>query len=82
MRDEEWSDDEQFDDDPDDAESETVACPVCRRSVYEDAEKCPHCGEWITPASTAEHRSRTWRWPVLIALLIVMILVAWVGLRR
>ena len=26
-----------------------MACPNCRKAVVEDAQKCPHCGDWITP---------------------------------
>ena len=32
----------------DDAPSETVPCPECGAEVYEDAEQCVSCGEWIT----------------------------------
>lgn len=49
-----WSD--EFDDneypDPDDDEgsedvTETVRCPNCGADVYEDAEQCPRCGEYV-----------------------------------
>ncbi len=26
-----------------------MMCPQCRGVVTEDTQKCPHCGEWITP---------------------------------
>lgn len=32
----------------DDDDEAVVACPNCRAEVYEDAERCPACGEWIT----------------------------------
>ena len=32
----------------DDAPAETVPCPECGAEVYEDAEQCVSCGEWIT----------------------------------
>jgi hypothetical protein len=35
----------------DDEESVVVACPSCGAEVYEEAEQCPACGEWITPSS-------------------------------
>lgn len=75
-------DDAWDDEDLDDGESEEAACPACGRSVYEDADKCPHCGEWITPTGEAQRRSRTWFWPVLVVVLILMMLVAWHGLGR
>jgi predicted RNA-binding Zn-ribbon protein involved in translation (DUF1610 family) len=49
----EWSDDEvDYGDDAwDDDDSHTIACPACGDDVYEDAEQCPHCGEYIIGAS-------------------------------
>ncbi|MCA9100245.1 MAG: zinc-ribbon domain-containing protein, partial [Planctomycetales bacterium] len=29
----------------DDDVVETVACPSCGAEIYEDAERCPHCGD-------------------------------------
>jgi predicted nucleic acid-binding Zn ribbon protein len=80
--DDEWSDDEDFGNDSSDTDAGECPCPACGEPVYEDAEKCPHCGEWITSPGTAERRSRTWLWPILVTILIVLILVAWHGLRR
>lgn len=37
-------DDADGDDDP-----AMMACPNCRKAVVEDAQQCPHCGDWITP---------------------------------
>jgi uncharacterized OB-fold protein len=43
--DDEWDDDEACEEDGAD---ETLAeCPKCGAEVYDDIEKCPHCGEWI-----------------------------------
>ena len=39
--------DEDYENDWDDDQTYTVACPNCGHDVYEDAEKCPHCGEYI-----------------------------------
>ncbi|HUG93037.1 MAG TPA: hypothetical protein VML55_19510 [Planctomycetaceae bacterium] len=45
MHDDEWDDDDW----PDDDESaEVVPCPSCGGDVYEDAEQCPHCGQYVT----------------------------------
>ena len=45
--------DDDFDDPADDPwEEETtdnVTCPVCGADVYEDADQCPSCGEYILP---------------------------------
>jgi uncharacterized paraquat-inducible protein A len=55
----------------DEAESETVLCPECGAAVYEDAAKCPRCGAWIIHESPAAARSRTWLWPLVIALVVL-----------
>lgn len=41
-------DDEFGDDSPEDEFSEEVDCPHCGASIYEDAEQCPICGEYVT----------------------------------
>jgi hypothetical protein len=69
----EWSDDdldedefpgedeaEEFDDD----QAELVECPRCGVDIYEDAEQCPLCGEWITH-DTSAWSGRPWWWVVL-----------------
>lgn len=45
---EEWEypDPDDYDDDDDDAE--TKPCPNCGLDVYEEADRCPHCGEFVT----------------------------------
>jgi hypothetical protein len=34
----------------DDDDVETEACPHCNRPVYEEAEVCPYCGNFISRA--------------------------------
>lgn len=46
-------------DDDDDGEVETVACPSCGVDVYEEAQQCPHCGQYID-ASTLALAGRSW----------------------
>ena len=48
--DEDWDADSEYD--YADEESETVACPECGADVYEDAETCPHCGNFIVHSSS------------------------------
>lgn len=76
LSDEEWPDE----DDPN-AECDVESCPSCGGTVAEGAPKCPHCGEWIIPATQAGRRLRTGWWPLLVGGLILMILVLWHGLR-
>jgi hypothetical protein len=50
---EDWEDPEPDDEDDDDEDNElgSYVCPNCARSIYEDCERCPHCGDYITPRS-------------------------------
>jgi hypothetical protein len=46
---EDWEDPEP--DDEDDAGDDEYFCPSCGANVYEDCERCPSCGDYITPRS-------------------------------
>ncbi len=60
------SDDGSFDDvSADDAALELVPCPRCGNDIYEEAERCNHCGEYIT-RSTSVLAGQPW-WFVLLA---------------
>jgi hypothetical protein len=48
----------------DDGESLTRPCPQCGCDVYEDAERCPLCGEWMTRTRTAWEGRPLW-WIIL-----------------
>jgi len=58
-----------------------IDCPACGKPIHEDADLCPHCGQWMFTESPAAQRSRKWFWPVMVAVLIALILVMWHGLR-
>ncbi|HUY93083.1 MAG TPA: zinc ribbon domain-containing protein [Pirellulales bacterium] len=59
-RDEDFEDDD-FDDDweapepddRDDDELELLPCPACGKLIYEEAEACPYCGEYVTHSTSA-----------------------------
>jgi hypothetical protein len=83
----EWSDDDLDEDefpdedeaeDLDDDQTELVECPRCGVDIYEDAEQCPLCGEWITHGTSA-WAGRPWWWAVLGACGIAAI-IAWLVL--
>ncbi len=59
---------------PDDAEPDEVPCPNCRHLVYEEAEQCPHCGEWVVRRSS----SRGAVWAILAVLVILAFLLSFV----
>ena len=46
---EDWEDPEP--DDEDDAGDDEYFCPSCGANVYEDCDRCPSCGDYITPRS-------------------------------
>ncbi|MBX3396570.1 MAG: hypothetical protein KF841_14505 [Phycisphaerae bacterium] len=68
-----------FDDDDDavnypfseDAESlPEMMCPSCRATVTEDTQKCPACGDWITPVDRRSGSPRRW---IFIAAVVMML---------
>ncbi len=70
---EDWEDPEPDDEDLD--EDDEYVCPNCGASVYEDSERCPACGDYITPqrAGTSALGGR-WVWMTAAALLVLIIL--------
>lgn len=79
LEEDDLKDDEEPDEfDPDDEdESDTRPCPLCGRDVYEDANRCPHCGEYIVPGE-AERARRPW-WVVVAAVLALLGVLSWTG---
>lgn len=74
-----------WDDDPDlplpedmdkfgDDEPAELECPSCGAPVLEDTQKCPACGDWITPSHPSGAFSKKW-WLALAILL--MLLAMW-----
>lgn len=56
-------------------------CPHCREEIYEGAEQCPYCGQYITDAERT-FQSRTWVYWLGIALaLTISILWGFQGCR-
>ncbi len=41
-------------------ESETLPCPSCGVDVYEDTDRCPACGEYITPRWATSSAQPIW----------------------
>ena len=64
----------------DDEENEVLPCPSCGLPVYEDAERCPHCGDWIMPLAAASGRPF---WVRIVGVIVVIaLLLGLVGLIR
>lgn len=51
--DEEWVPDQEDDDD-------TVECPHCHEPVFDQAERCPHCGWYISEEDAPPRRWPAW----------------------
>ncbi|HUU83671.1 MAG TPA: hypothetical protein VM243_09225 [Phycisphaerae bacterium] len=75
-----YDDDEEQDWTPDldeeqDSEADQLPCPSCGAMVYDDTDRCPHCGDWIMPLSaSAGSRSGIW---IVAALLAIIGLLVW-----
>ena len=56
--DNQWQEEEDWDENhwDDDDDAETVPCPECGEEVYEEAEQCPYCGQYIV------HSGRGYVW--------------------
>ena len=68
-------DDDEYPDEPaDDDLTETVSCPQCGAEVYEDALRCPVCGDYVT------HDTSVWSgrpgWWVLLGLVGILATIA------
>ncbi len=65
LEDDEFSADDEYDaDELDDDQTALAECPRCGVDIYEDAEQCPLCGEWITH-NTSAWGGRPWWWVAL-----------------
>ncbi len=49
-----------------------MTCPNCRGTVTEDTQKCPHCGDWITPVDGLHRPIRRRRWMFVAAVMIML----------
>jgi predicted nucleic acid-binding Zn ribbon protein len=79
MDDPEEPDDFDIDHDGDEDSATTEPCPSCGGSVYEDAEICPKCGQYI---SQQDSTSRKPLWIIVTTgVCVAVILVVWVLLR-
>jgi hypothetical protein len=65
-----------YDEDEDDVDDgdETVPCRYCGAAVYEDAERCPRCGNYI---SREDAPSQVPFWVKLTALVCLVVAVGW-----
>ena len=60
--------------DASDPEDDLVPCPQCKKMIYEDAELCPYCDQYVTPFSTANTSRPPWIIITALVLLVIMLL--------
>ncbi|MBU4273539.1 MAG: zinc ribbon domain-containing protein [Planctomycetes bacterium] len=78
--DDRWDEDELDADDWDDQDDEPmVPCPYCRREIFEDSVRCPHCGEYISEEDAPPGR-KPW-WIIIGALLGLVAILVWMTMR-
>ena len=61
-----------------DAEDTTFPCPYCGASIYEDAECCPHCNQYLSAEDAVTNRKPLWVLAVAFALVIAVV---WLSFR-
>jgi len=87
---EDWDGSDEYDayrdydpDDPDtypeglyvDDELPTVPCPRCREDILEDAERCPHCGYYVSREDAPPgKKSGVWVVVMVLALLAALVM--------
>jgi hypothetical protein len=55
----------------------TVPCPYCRRAVFADSPRCPHCGQYISAEDSPPGR-QPW-WIILGVLLCLAAIWVWIA---
>ncbi len=68
LRDEEYPEPDAMDDG-----SATIVCPGCQADVYEDAERCPYCGDDLLAGANAWSGRSVW-WIILGLLGIISVI--------
>jgi len=70
-------DEDHWEDDDQDGEEETTEpCPYCRRPIYDDAPRCPHCGNYLSDED-APSSAKPW-WIYLGAVLVLYVVYRWI----
>lgn len=58
----------------DEDESEpTMPCPGCGKEIYEEADACPYCGEYLADSDRQSPAKPWWVWLTVILLLTAML---------
>lgn len=78
--DDDWSDSDEL---PEgvyhDDEIPTVPCPYCRREISEEAERCPHCENYLSREDAPSGSGRSPFW--IVAMILALAAALWWVLR-
>ena len=58
-------------------DDDTDECPYCRRSIYDDAVQCPHCGNYLSREDAPSRRP----WWIIVCAVLALIAALWWILR-
>jgi ferredoxin-thioredoxin reductase catalytic subunit len=61
----------------DEDESETIACPHCRKQIHEESERCPYCEKYLSDEEMLPNR-KPW-WIVIGALACLYAVYRWIA---
>ncbi|AGA24929.1 zinc ribbon domain-containing protein [Singulisphaera acidiphila] len=64
-------DDSEYPEEPNDDDDDTIPCPHCGLSVYEEAERCLYCGHYLS----VEDAPRRYPWWFVLGFLLSMVVV-------
>jgi len=74
--DDDWDDAEDEVDEPPDEDENTIPCPHCGRPIYDEAERCSYCENYI---SKEDSRPTPKKWWILVGLAVCLaIALVWV----
>jgi hypothetical protein len=62
---------EEFEDTDD--QVDTIACSNCRVEIYDEAEQCPHCGEYVSLATSPFAAKPFWVRCLMVMIIIFLI---------
>jgi predicted nucleic acid-binding Zn ribbon protein len=55
---------------PDEDSTDTVPCPYCGAPVYEDAERCPACENYLSEEDAPSRKPRWILWTAIVCLVV------------
>ena len=58
----------------------TIDCPYCGEAMYDDAEQCPHCGQYLSAEDQPRESKPWWIVATAIVLLVIMLWLFTIGL--